>query len=739
MTHLVRHHSVRRLERPLLAAAALLLSGLQPISAQQDSTRRAGPRDTTRAVPLSDITVTATRSPKEVFRTASPVIVVDSTRIRRSLANGVAEILRDQPGLDFTGTGANQGRPLIRGQRGQRILLLEDGIRLNNSRRQQDFGELPALVGLDGVSRIEVVRGPASVLYGTDAIGGVINLITTQPAYGIAGTRVHGGATYRYSTSDDQNRPSGSVFGESGRFGFGVTAAYRDASAYSAPSGKFGNITLTSDTRVQDTGVRDGNYSAQAGYRLSSHHTVSAHYSGYTADDAGFGWVENAALGTPDAATVKIRYPDQRFNKVSLQYRGTDLGLPVADRFEVTGYDQGNRRTLTLAVFAPFGPGTPPGAGADVQSRNFTDIGTVGFRAEASKVIAGRHILTYGADFFRDHSDNTDSSVTTIVGFGPPQSTINDTALTPNATFRSGGVFAQGDLSLTDRLSAVLGARWQGVSARTRPTPGDTMPLVNAHDNTVVGAANLSYRVLEGLNLIGSVGRAFRSPDLIERFFNGPTPEGSGFQVRNPDLKPETSVDVDLGARVRTGRLSGELFVFRNEIHNGIRIAPTGAKVGPFDAFQNVNVDKIRDTGVELAADAELGAGVSAGGSYTHYSSKDVLNPSNPVGDTYSSRVTGALSWRDRSGRFFAGYDVRHNGARKDVSLGASPIGPVLPAFTVHSVRAGARLFRAGRTTHGVTVAVTNLTNALYAEFTNASFFRPEPKRALAVAWTSTF
>src|ERR1041385_7951821 len=150
MTHLVRHHSVRRLERPLLAAAALLLSGLQPISAQQDSTRRAGPRDTTRAVPLSDITVTATRSPKEVFRTASPVIVVDSTRIRRSLANGVAEILRDQPGLDFTGTGANQGRPLIRGQRGQRILLLEDGIRLNNSRRQQDFGELPALVGLDG-------------------------------------------------------------------------------------------------------------------------------------------------------------------------------------------------------------------------------------------------------------------------------------------------------------------------------------------------------------------------------------------------------------------------------------------------------------------------------------------------------------------------------------------------------------------------------------------------------------
>jgi hemoglobin/transferrin/lactoferrin receptor protein len=739
MSHLVRRRFVRLSGHSLPAAATLVLLAVHPAAAQPDSARRSPARDTARARPLGDITVTATRSPKEVFRTASPVIVVDSARIRRSLANGVAELLRDQPGLDITGSGANQGRPVIRGQRGQRILLLEDGIRLNNSRRQQDFGEIPALVGLDGVSRVEVVRGPASVLYGTDAIGGVLNLISMQPAYGITGTRIHGDVAYRYSTSDDQQRPSGIVFGQTGRFGFGATAAYRDASAYSAPAGKFGNITLASDTKVQDTGVRDGNYSAQAGYRFSIHHTVSARYSGYTADDAGFGWVDNAALGTPDAASVVIRYPDQRFNKVSLQYRGTELALPIADRVDVTGYTQGNRRTLTLAVFAPFGPGTPPGAGVDVRSRNFTDIGTVGFRVEASKLVAGRHMLTYGADFFRDRSDNTDSSLTTIVGFGPPQSSASDTALTPNASFRSGGVFAQGDLYLTDRLSAVLGARWQGVTARTRPTPGVTTPLVSAHDNTVVGAANLSYRVLEGLNLIGSVGRAFRSPDLIERFFNGPTPEGSGYQVRNPNLKPETSVDVDLGAKVRAGRFSGEVFVFRNEIHNGIRIAPTGTKVGPFDAFQNINVDKIRDTGVEVGGEAEVVSGVSVGGSYTHHSSKEVLNPSNPVGDTYSSKITGSLSWHDRTGRFSAEYDVRHNGTRKDVSLGTSPIGPELPAFTVHSVRGGARLFRAGRTTHGVTVAVTNLTNELYAEFTNASFFRPEPKRTLAVAWTSTF
>ena len=695
-------------------------------------------RDTSRAVILKDLTVTATRSPTPVFRTANPVIVADSNRIRAGLANGAAEIFREDPGLDLTGTGPNQGRPVIRGQRGQRILLLEDGIRLNNSRRQQDFGELPALVGLEGLSRIEVVRGPLSVLYGTDAIGGVVNLITTRPTFGGTGTRVGGSVSYRYSTSDNQQRPAVRVFGQVGRFGFGGAGSYRSAQPYSAPPGSFGNLSLASETKVFDTGVTDASMSLEAGYGFSARHTVSARYSHYGADSAGFGFVDNAELGTPDAPSIQIRYPDQNYDKLSLSYRGNALGLPVADRIEVTGYGSANTRILELGVFVPFGPGTPPGAGVRVDSRNFTDIGTIGYRAEVSKAL-GRQVLIYGMDFFRDRSDNSDSSTTTVIGFGPPRPTVNDTALTPNASFRSVGVFAQGELMLTERLTAVLGIRWQDVVARTRPTPRITSPEVRAHDQTVVGAANLSYRIVPSVNVVGSIGRAFRSPNLIERFFNGPTPEGSGFQIRNPDLTPETSWDLDLGVKVATGPFYGEGFVFRNEVRNGIRIAPTGEKVGPFDGFQNVNVDKLRSEGIELAARLELASGFHAGGSYTHISSKDVLDPSNPVGDSYSSKLTGRLGWRESSGRFWGEYGVRHNGARKDVALGASPIGPVLPAFTVHGLRGGARLFRIGTTVHEVTLVVNNLTNRLYAEFSNAGFFRPEPKRSLSLGWTTTF
>ena len=109
--------------------------------------------------------------------------VIDSAAIAEQPPNTATDLLRELPGVDVIGTGTNQVRPSIRGQRGQRILLLQDGMRLNNARRQQDFGEIPALVDVSTIQRVEVVRGPASVLYGTDAIGGVMNIITRAPSF----------------------------------------------------------------------------------------------------------------------------------------------------------------------------------------------------------------------------------------------------------------------------------------------------------------------------------------------------------------------------------------------------------------------------------------------------------------------------------------------------------------------------------------------------------------------------
>ncbi|MEO8200593.1 MAG: TonB-dependent receptor, partial [Gemmatimonadota bacterium] len=580
------------------ASLGLLLSGLVS-GILLPSAGHAQTTDSARATRIDPMTVTATRVAKSAFATPTAITVVDSAALRRSAANNPVDLFRGLPGLDVTGVGPSQVFPVIRGQRGQRILLLEDGIRMNNSRRQQDFGELPALIDVNGLERIEIVRGPASVLYGTDAIGGVVNMITSGPPVG-PGNALHGLFGYRYGSADAQARPEGSITGRAGRFRFGAGATYRESHAYDAPAGDFGSLHLDQGVRVHDTGVEDQNDRLQAGVTLSEHDDILIRAERYEARNAGFGFVAAGDYGRPDDPFIQILYPHQRVDRVSARYQARAVHFPLADKFELTGYSQDNERNLSLNIFIPFGPGTPPGAGVAVNSRNFTDLRTYGFRAEAMKILGGAHTLTYGLDFFRDKNRNTDVNSSTVVGFGPPQTQIDSSPQVPNATFRSAGAFVQGDFALTPRLSLILGTRYQDVKAATQTTPRLSDPLVESIDRTVVGTANVLYRLTSSLNIIGTVGRGFRSPNLVERFFQGPTPEGSGFQSRNPELKPETSLNVEMGLKYRTPWLYLEGFAFRNTIHDGIRIAATGDSVGPFPEFQNVNIDKLRFTGFEM-------------------------------------------------------------------------------------------------------------------------------------------
>jgi len=698
--------------------------------------------DTVRTVPdsarkiakLAPLAVTATRSLQQVFRTATPVLVVDSSVVRQEAPNGVGDLFRNLPGVDVTGVGPNQTRLMIRGQRGQRILLAEDGVRLNNSRRQQDFGELSAMTDINNLNRVEVVRGPASVLYGTDAIGGVVNQITTQaPGWGTP-EGVHGQFAYRYGSADAQNLAHGRLAGRFGKLGLALTAGFRDANGYEAPAGTFGNLTLASKTKVNDTGVTDRTVGLDASYSFSEHQTLSARVSNYHAEDAGFGYVDPTALNDPSGVLVRLLYPSQNVTRATLNYRATAVGSPLADRLGVTVYTTQNGREFDQQINIPFGDPLPPTAGINVQSHNVTDIGTYGVRLEAAKIVAGRHMLTYGADWYLDQSNNSDTSTTTTTVFGPPRVRGSATPTIPNANLWSGGLFVQGEIQLASRLALGLGVRGQTIQSETRST--QNLPAsragVKLSNGALVGAASLNWSVLPELNLIGTVGRAFRAPNLVERYFEGVTAEGNGFLVSNPELLPETSLNFDIGAKFRKGRVYAEVIYFNNTISDGIRItALADSMVGNFPVYQNQNVDKVRDQGLEVLAEAALGRGFSLLGHYTDLSSKNVANPNFSAGDSYGSKIGGEVMWREpRSNRFFLGYEIRHNGERQDIQLGGSPIGDKLPAFTVHNLRGGARIGTVGSTTASVMVSVLNLGNRLYSEASNTSFFRPEAQRS---------
>lgn len=715
---------------PLCAAFVALPAASQTssnASPRTDSIQRVD----TAVYAIDPLVVTATRAPRLVSETPRPVAVLGRVEVREQAPNTVSDLFRRLPGLDVTGVGVNQARPAIRGQRGQRILLLQDGMRLNNSRRQQDFGELPALVDVTGVDRVEVVRGPASVLYGSDAIGGVINIITREPEQ----DGVHGVASVRYGEVESQEKGTARLFGRQGRLTFQAGGTLRNADPYEAPEGTFGAIELDRDVTVLNSGVKDRSGDLRLGWDLGTDTHVFGKFEYYSADDAGFGSVAPEAYA-PGEAEINLLYPDQRFAKFTAGFRAEELGSALADRFEITAYGQDNERTFVNDLSFSFGiPGSD--AGMMIESENFTDIRTYGVRAEARKLAAPNLLLTYGVDAFRDRAEGTDFEMQTTVGFGPPMVETDDTPSLPTATFLNAGAFLQGEIDLGDRLTFVGGGRYTWIRAETFETAGLELEPRTSTDGTFVAAVNGLYRATDEVSFVAAIGRAFRAPNLIERFFEGSATVG--YQVANPDLEPETSTNVDLGVRFRNDRVGIEVFGFRNEIRDGVRIAALDTQVNGQDAFQNVNVDRLRYEGVEVAADVRLGGGVMVLGSFTQLDSKDVDDPENPVGDSFSTKTTAALRYDHPGGRFWTQVDGRWQGEQRDVELGDNPLGDVLPAFDVYNLRAGIRLFDTESTLHRINLAVTNLTNTLYAEATNASFFRPEPKRSFTIGYEVSF
>jgi hemoglobin/transferrin/lactoferrin receptor protein len=726
------------MRRPCLVALALLVMPSLPLPAQAPTS----PRPDTlggEVQTLEAIVVSATREPRRLLDIAGPASVLTQQDLQRRPHGSVISLINQIPGLELTGVGPNQLRPVIRGFGGQRILLLEDGLRVNNARRQQDFGELPALIPQQSLERVEVLRGPASVLYGSDAIGGVVNLVSAALPSLAAGDAVHGSARFRYVWgAAGTTQPSGTLTGRRGRLAFRLDGDVREAEAYEAPAGRFGTVTLDRPATVLGTGVRDRTLRGELGYDLTDRQQVFLRYSGYTAEDAGFGYVAPALIG-PDAALVDIRYPEQRVQRGTVGYRGRDLSLPFADRVDLSVYGSSNERDLDQSIFAPFGPGTPPGAGIAIETRNFTDVNTLGARLEAGRALGGRQLLTYGVELARDRATGRDSSTTTVVGFGPPRPEISTRPALPTAEFRSLGIFAQDQVRLSDRLDAIVGVRYQANTAETFATTGLEEAPTSGTDRTAVWAANLLFRLTDDVRLIAASSRGFRSPNLVERFYNGVTPEGSGFQARNSDLRAETSTEFDLGVRVQRPSWSLDAFVFRNNLRDGVRIAATGDTVMGFPAFQNVNIDRLRVRGVEVSSTWSPVAGTTLTAGFSSIDQQDEERPLEPVGEGSGTKLVAGVRYRLPSGRGWAAVRLRHQAERETVFGEGSLIGATLPGFTVVDVDLGAIFLLIGPTANVVTATIENVGNHLYAETANASFFRPAPGRRLQVMWRTEF
>jgi hemoglobin/transferrin/lactoferrin receptor protein len=714
---------------------------------------------------FTSVTVTATGSEIEAFEVATPVSVIDKDEIERKTPNNAADLLRDLPGVDVNGIGPNQVRPIIRGNRGLRVLFLADGLRMNNARRQTDFGEITGLVDIESVEAVEVVRGPASVLYGSDAIGGVLNLVSRKPPKRV-GDPIGGSIGVRYGSAAEAQQVTGELFARYDKFYFDIGYTFRDAEDYEAAEGTFGDIRLSDPVTVIDTGLQDDSITGVLGYEFSNNHELYLRWNRYRADQTGFGFVEPSEIGEGDDFRIRILYPFQDFDRYTLGYVGSALDSALADTIEVQTYFQNNERELVNDIDINIGPIFPgaPDSSVEADTRGFTELETFGMRTEVVKLAGSRHALTYGAEFFEDDSFNTDSSVTTTTirfpfpPFEDVDVSTDDVANAPNAKNTSYGAFLQDEIRATDRLKLTLGARYQTVETSAEPTPGWDVSGLDFDDDQLIGSINASYAIRDYLKLVGGVGTAFRAPSIIERLFNGPTPEGAGFQLLNPDLESERSENIDLGIKYQRRNAYFEAFVYQNDINDGIiqyflsddEIAALPPDIqddidalGP-GAFvvQQRNIDRLRYQGIELGFGYRTDYGLTFGGNYTYLDveRRDSENP--PTGEAPGDKASAFVRYEKPGGRYWIEYRGRYNGSEPSTVDPNEPlpaIGAEIPSFSVHDIGAGFRLFDAGSTSHILTLRVENVTDELYAEFSNASFFRPQPKRNFVAGYRVEF
>lgn len=543
-----------------MALAALLWGGSFALAASQDASALDG--KSSLAPQPDEVVVTPTRTGKTLFDAPYTAQAVTAEEIQtRQLSRTLPEALKETPGVMVQKTAYGQGSPFIRGFTGFRTLMLVDGIRLNNSVFRDGPNQYWNTVDPLSVERLEVVKGPSSVLYGSDAIGGTVNAITQRRQEFGEGFSWSRSAYYRYASAEDSHTGRATIGGNVDRqFGFLVGVSPKN----------YGDLRSASPVGEQShTGYSELDGDVKAEYFLTPDSKLVVAYQRVDQDDAwrthrtiyGRSW-EGTTVGTE-----RQRSYDQNRDLVYLQYHAEKLEGPVEVIRASLSFQ---KQTEDETIVAASGTGTRQGL----------DVGTAGawFQLESPTAV-GRWI--YGMEYYRD---DVSSYNRTYTAGGAPSGVGIQGPVADDSTYDLLGVFVQDDVPLSDRFSFVAGARYTYAAVdagRMRnPTTGAPTSLSNSW-NSGVGSGRLLYRLDEAnhWHLFAGASQGFRAPNLsdLSRLDTARTGE---LETAAPNLTPEQFITSEVGVKTLHQDWSAELSYYYTVIDDMIVRQPTGAIIG---------------------------------------------------------------------------------------------------------------------------------------------------------------
>ncbi len=459
--------------------------------------------------------VTVSPSSRDTFESYQPATVLGGDDLQQRLGNTLGATLANEPGVNVRSFGSGNARPVVRGLDNDRVLILENGARTGDlSSQSADHG-----VTLDPAtaSQIEVVRGPATLLYGSSAIGGVVNLVNDEiiakPLQGL-----HGAFTLQGATADENGGVAGNISGGNGRFAYRVNGSAQRTDDYDTPEGKIPNS--------QSNSKSGGGSLAATG--------------------------ENGYLGA------------------SYQYVDTRYGVPFVEEGETTLHPRrqrvdvrGERRNLGgfisgvkfLGGFRDYKHDEIEGSGEIATSfKNRVTEGNLYLNHRSFGPLTG----TFGL-----RGEHRDYSAAGEEALAPP--TIQNTFsgfVYEELTFRHASLQLGGRVDHTSFDPDGAAVERPGVPAREFTNFSASVGVLGYLRDDVTVALNLA--------------RAARNPSLEELYNFGPHAGNFAYEIGDPTLSTEVAYGADLSLRYRSARFHGEGTVFYNRIDGFIFPFQTG-------------------------------------------------------------------------------------------------------------------------------------------------------------------
>lgn len=674
-----------------------------------------------------EVTITASGSEESVFESFQSVNSVGSTSIRERASTSIGEVLERESGVGKRSFGPGSSRPVIRGFDGDRVLVVQDGVRNGSLASQSaDHGEPIDTLNLE---RIEVLKGPATLLYGSNAIGGVVNAVTTDEEEPHTGLR--GNFTGLGATNNRQGGASGGVEYGFGKTLFNIGGQYLKEGDYNTPLGRIPN----SASRAKGFNTSIG-YFGEKAFIVGSFNLDRRRYGVPYA-----GLFETGALltdddGNPCEAPPKKRgkgeEPVCQYDIFRIQNAFSNTLPEVPDE----AIDLKMRRN-NFRVRAGF---------HDVEGRiergNFA-VDYTRYRHEEIETVGG--IDAIATRFFNNNfsyrgvlKQKKSGALTGQFGIeGYRRSYLTQGAeqlIDGRVRQNNFAAFALEELGFK-RVALQFGARVE--TNRYRP---ENATLYQTRNFTgLSAAAGARFELWDGASFVTNVTSAYRSPALEELYNNGPHIGTITFEIGDQDLTRERSngIEFSLRQRVKNLRFNGSVFYYR--IDNFIFISPQDE-----DGDGRVDVEDNLPVGSFTQADARFfGADFSVDADATDWLGvffvADAVNAELRDGPPLP-RITPLRA------RF--GVDLRYKGLSirpEAVFVGSRKIDSV---FSLETPTDGYRLFNVNaaythatkRAAHIFSVSMTNLGDRLYRN--HLSFIKdlaPEQGRNFRASYSIRF